>query len=166
MKPRWVAAALAVAAALLFLAVARPLRVRALALGDDYRVAREARRQQRELLQERERREAALRQAVAVVSATPRPAGEAVRQVRRTVVQALDGAQLGDVRLSVRPGRASGGASVRVSASGSVESVLSLTGVLAEPGRGVVLDQVRFARDGGRLTLDVEALGFPGTGRR
>jgi hypothetical protein len=157
---RVVAAGLAVAAAVLFLGVARPSRARALALGDDFRVAREERRQKRELLLERERREATVRQALAVVAAAPRPTGETVRQVRRTVVEALDNAQLGGVRLSVRPGHASGGAVVRVFGSGSVANVLGLTTALAQPGRGVVLGTVRFVRGRDGLGVELEALGF------
>jgi hypothetical protein len=162
-KSRILAAALAVAAVLLFFAMARPWRARALALGDEYRVARDERRQKREQLQERERRETTVRQAVAAVSAAPRPPGETVRQVRRTVVQALDGAHLGGVRLSVRPDRT--GARVRISAAGPVDRVLGLTAALAHPGQGVVLDSVRLARDSDGLVLELQALGFPRTTR-
>jgi hypothetical protein len=77
----------------------------------------------------------------------------------------LDSARLEGVRLSVRPGRPAGGTIVRVSASGPVDRVLQLTSSLAAPGRGVVLENVRLAREGDGLSLDVEALGFAGAAR-
>jgi hypothetical protein len=125
---------------------------------------RDERHARRTALSELERRQEATRRAVALVSSGWTSPDDAVRRVRRQVVEALDTSDLQAARLSVRPGRGRAPAAVTVSSSGSVDRVLRLASRMSEPARGMVLTRVSLSRAGsGEASVNVEALGFPGS---
>lgn len=156
MIARWIAAALLAAAVVLYAAVAIPTQRQAAAAADEYRRARDEARDVRSRLARLERRDAAhTRAATAVAGATP---GETVRSVRRSVVQTLHSAAVSGVRLSVTPGRAPHAARVRLSASGPFPEVMALTGRIARPETGIVLERVRLSPRPGGVALDLEGV--------
>jgi hypothetical protein len=154
---RWIAAALLVAAVVLYAAVALPTQRQAAAAADEYRRARDEARDVRSRLARLERRDAAhARAATAVSGATP---AETVRAVRRSVVQTLQSAAVGGVRLSVTPARPPHAARVRLSANGPFPEVMALTARIARPETGIVLGRVRLSpRPSGTLDLDLEGV--------
>jgi hypothetical protein len=156
MITRWIAAALLVAAVVLYAAVAVPTQRQAAAAADEYRRARDEARDVRSRLARLERRDAAhTRAATAVAGATP---GETVRAVRRSVVQTLQNAAVSGVRLSVTSGRPPYTARVRLSASGPFPEVMALTGRIARPETGVVLERVRLSPRSDGVTMDLEGV--------
>jgi hypothetical protein len=160
MTARWMAAVLFVAAAGLYVGVARPAERLAGAAGDEYRKARDERREIRTRLTQLERRDAARRRAARVLG-TASPSGEeSVRRVRRSVVQVLSAVKVGGIRLSVQPGRAPVGARVRLSAQGSYDEIVRLCAGLARPETGLVLNRVDLRPTSAGTSLEVDALGF------
>jgi hypothetical protein len=159
MTLRLVGGGLALLAALVHFVVARPLRSEAFSLGEKYAQAREERRAARARAEALERRAAALERAAATIAAArSTPAG--VREVRRGVVDIVTRAGVSSVRLGVRPGRSPASASVALSAEGPFADVVRLTGELARPGSGLVLERVRLSARPPRVALDVEASGL------
>jgi hypothetical protein len=160
-NPRWIAAVLLLAAAGLYVGVARPAQKLAGQAADEYRRARDERREIRSRLTQLERRDAARRRAARVLEAPSASGEEAVRRVRRSVVHALAGVSVGGTRLSVQPGRAPVGARVHLSTEGPFEEILRLCASLARPEAGLILDRVSMhPTAGGATALDVDALGF------
>jgi type II secretory pathway component PulM len=158
---RWIGLALLAAAIVLYVGVARPAQREAAAAGDEYRRARDERRDARARLQRLERRVPALRAADAAAPAPAAP-GERVRVVRRAVVRTVEEAGLSPVRLSVRPGRPPAEVSVQLGAEGSFDEVVRFGGLVARPETGIVLQAFRLAPGHGRVTtveLDAVALG-------
>jgi hypothetical protein len=62
------------------------------------------------------------------------------------------------VRLGVSPARGPYAARVRLSAEGPFAQVVSLAGLLARPERGLVLERVRLAPRGQRVSLELEGV--------
>jgi len=160
MRLRIAGAALVLVAALLHVAVARPLQARASAAADNYRRARDERRDARARADELERRAAALERAAAAVAAARSAPGGGVREVRRGVVDVVTRSRVSGVRLGVRPGRPPASAAVALSAEGPFADVLRLTAELARPGSGLVLERVRLVSRPPRVGVDVEASGL------
>ena len=157
MKARWLAALLVVAGLGLYAAVGVPMQRQAAATGDEYKRARDEARDIRTRLARLERRDAAHLRATTALPAAATPA-DTVRAVRRVVVQTLQEAQVGGVRLGVSAARAPYAARVRLSAEGPFAQVVSLAGLLARPERGLVLEKVRFSPRGDRVSLDLEGV--------
>jgi hypothetical protein len=157
MTVRWVAAALLLAGALLYAAVAVPMRRQAVAAAEEYRQARDEARDIRARLQRLERRDAAHARAATALAGAATP-GDTVRAVRRSMVQTLHGARVSGVRLGVVPGRAPYAARVRLTAGGPFAEVVALTGRIARPETGIVLERVRLLPQGQHLTLDLEGV--------
>jgi len=153
---RWVAAALLAGGIVLYAAVAVPMQRQAALAAEDYRRARDEARDIRTRLARLERRDAARARAATVLAgATP---GDTVRAVRRSVVQTLQGVRLSGVRLGVSAERPPYAARVRLAATGSFADAVALTGLLARPDTGIVLDHVRLAPRGEGVALDLEAV--------
>ena len=156
MRARWVAAALLVAGIVLYAAAAVPMQRPAAAAADEYRRARDEARDIRSRLARLERRDAAHARATALAGAsTP---GETVRAVRRSMVQTLQDGRISGVRLAVLPGRAPYAARVRLTAEGSFPDVIALSGRVARPETGVVLERVRLSPRADRVTLDLDGV--------
>jgi len=151
---------LVLVAALTYVAGAMRLESQAAAASDEYRQARDQRRDVRVRLAELERREAARTRAVAILAAARNAPAGGVREVRRGIVDLVTRARVSAVRLGVRPGRPPASATVALSAEGSFTEVMRLTGELARAGGGLVLDRVRLVSRSPRVGLDVEASGL------
>ena len=161
MSGRQSALAMAVVAAVFYFGVARPLRAQATAYTHAFFAARGERRDATAHLTELQRRSQARARAVAAVKgAAGDPAGT-TRAVRRSVAQAVEGSRAAGIHLAIRPGK--DGVDVNVTASGPAGEVLDLTGQLARPEFGVVLERVSFARSEGGVGLQVQGLGIAGT---
>ena len=148
-------------AAVLYFGVARPLRARASADADAFGAARVERRDASVRLSEVQRRSQARARAVAAVKGAADDPAVTTRAVRRSVAQAVEGSRAAGVHLAIRPGVT--GVDVNVIARGSAADVLDLTGQLARPEFGVVLERVSFARSGREVGLQVQGLGIAGT---
>jgi len=160
MRLRVAGAVLLLVAAVVYFAGAMRLESQAAAASDEYRQARDQRRDVRLRLAELERREAARARAVAVLAAARSAPSGGVREVRRGIVDLVTRARVSAVRLGVRPGRPPASATVALSAEGSFTEVMRLTGELARAGGGLVLDRVRLVSRSPRVGLDVEASGL------
>lgn len=151
----------AAVAAVLYFAVARPLRAQASAYADAFGAARIERRDATARVAELQRRGQARARAVAAVKgAAGDPAGT-TRAVRLSVAQAVEGSRAAGVHLAIRP--SANGVDVNVTARGPAADVLHLAGQLARPEFGVVLERVSFTRSAGAVGLQVEGLGIAGT---
>jgi hypothetical protein len=159
-RSQGIAGALLLAALLLYIGVARPSRKQAGDAADEYRRARNERREIQARLSQLERRDAARRRAAGLVQTAPASGEEAVRRARRSVVQALAGVSVRDTRLSVQPGRLPLGARVRLSTQGSYEEVLRLCTSLSRPDSGLILNRVGLRPTADGASLDVDAVGF------
>ena len=165
MKVRILAAALLVLAVALYAAVAVPMQRQAAGAADEYRRARDDARDIRTRLARLERRDAAhARASHAVAADTP---GAAVRAVRRSVVQTLQGARVSGVRLGVVAARPPYTTRVHLTAVADFNDAVTLTGLLAGPETGVVLDRVQLTPRGDGVSLELEGvtLGPGGVGR-
>ena len=160
MKTRVAGIVLLLLAIVLYFAVAVRLELQAAAASDEYRQARDRRRDARSRLAELERHQAARARAVALLAAARSAPAGGVREVRRGIVDLVTRSRVSAVRLGVRPGRPPASAVVALSAEGSFADVMSLTGELARAGRGLVLDRVRLSARSSRVGLDVEASGL------
>ncbi|HVR72048.1 MAG TPA: hypothetical protein VMT87_14485 [Vicinamibacteria bacterium] len=156
MTARLVSVAPLLAALLLYAGLALPLRARAGEARDAYGQARRARQQAQAELAPLERREAAWRRAAAVAAGGEE--GEPAALLRRRVLATVDGSSATAVRLGVRPGPR--GPTVRVSATAPFAEAVRLSGELARPGTGLILERVelRPRADRGHVALLVEAL--------
>ena len=159
-KTRVAGIVLPLLAVVLYVAGAVRLESQAAAASDEYRQARERRRDARSRLAELERREAARARAVAILAAARNAPAGGVREVRRGIVDLVTRSRVSSVRLGVRPGRPPVSASVALSAEGTFADVMSLTGELSRAGRGLVLDRVRMSARSSRVGLDVQASGL------
>jgi hypothetical protein len=159
-KTRVAGIVLLLLAVVLYVAGALRLESQAAAASDEYRQARDRRRDARSRLAELERREAARARGVAILAAARNAPAGGVREVRRGIVDLVTRSRVSSVRLGVRPGRPPASASVALSAEGSFADVMSLTGELSRAGRGLVLDRVRLSARSSRVGLDVEASGL------
>ena len=112
-------------------------------------------------LAELQRRSQARARAIAAVKGAADDPAVTTRAVRRSVAQAVEGARATGVHLAIRPGVK--GVDVNVSARGSAGAVLDLTGQLARPEFGVVLERVSFTRSAGEVGLQIDGLGIAGT---
>jgi len=160
MKIRLAGLVLLLLAAVLYGAGALRLDAQAAAASDEYRRARDERRDVRARLAQIERREAARARAMDLLTAARNAPPSGVREVRRGVVELVNRARVSGVRLGVRPGRPPASAAVALSAEGTFTDVVRLTGELARAGRGLVLDRVRLVSRPPRVGLDVEASGL------
>ncbi|HEY2941536.1 MAG TPA: hypothetical protein VGN09_03790 [Vicinamibacteria bacterium] len=159
-KARVAGLVLLLLAVVVYVAGALRLESQAAAASDEYRQARDRRRDARSRLAELERREAARTRAVAVLAAARKAPAGGLRDVRRSVVDLVTRSRVSAVRLGVRPGRAPASAAVALSAEGSFTDVMRLTGELARAGSGLVLDRVRLDSRASRVGLDLEASGL------
>jgi len=156
MKVRILAAALLALAVALYAAAAVPMQRQAAAAADEYRRARDDARDMRARLARLERRDAAhARAARAVAADTP---GAAVRAVRRSVVQTLQQARVSGVRLGVVAARPPYSTRVHLSATASFTDAVALTGLLARPETGLVLDRVQLSPRGDAVALEVDGV--------
>ena len=158
---RWAGPGLLVVAVILYVGLARPAQREAGAVADEYRRARDERRDARARLQRLERRVPTLRATDA--AAAPAAPGERVRVVRRTVVRTVEEARLSPVRLSVRPGRPPAEVAVQLGAEGAFDDVVRFGGLVARPETGIVLQKFRLApRQGGVTTVELDAVALGG----
>ena len=161
MSSRQSALVMAVVAAVLYFGVARPLRVQASAYAHAFFAARGERRDATVRLTELQRRSQARARAVDAVKGAARDPAGTTRAVRRSAAQAVEGTRAAGVHLAIRPG--SDGVDVNVTARGPATDVLDLTGQLARPEFGIVLERVSFTRSEGGVGLQVQGLGIAGT---
>ena len=161
MSSRPAALVIAGVAAVLYFGVARPLRAQASAYADAFGPARVERRDASARLSELQRRSQARARAVAAVKGAAGDPAVTTRAVRRSVAQAVEGSRAAGVHLAIRP--SGNGVDVNVTARGPAVDVLDLTGQLARPEFGVVLERVSFTRSGGEVGLQVQGLGIAGT---
>jgi len=160
MRTRIAAGLLVLAAIAVYLAVTVPLHGREAAAGEQYRRARDERRDARARLAELERREAARARAASALAAARSAPATGVREVRRGVVDLVNRSRVSAVRLGVRPGRPPAAAAVTLSAEGAFTDVVRLTSDLARAGQGLVFDRVRLVSRPPRVALDVDAAGL------
>jgi hypothetical protein len=151
---------MAALAAVLYFAMALPMRREAAAAADAFGHARTERREATARAAALERRNQARAQAIAAVGGAPADAAMAARAVRGSVSRVLAGARVGGVRLATHPGPR--GVEVSVAARGSADEVLRLTGELARPEIGVVLERVQLSRSPGAVGVQVVGLGVGG----
>jgi len=157
MTARMVALLMLLAAAILHLAVTRPLSDRAGAHADAFGVARGERQEATIRHAEMQRRHLARARAMAAVQGASADPDLTTRAVRQSVARAVEGSRASGVQLAIRPSEA--GVDVSVNARGDAEDVLDLTGKLARPEFGVVLERVSLARSDGKVTVQVKGLG-------
>lgn len=160
MTARQAALVMAAVAALLYFAVARPLRAQAAAYADAFGAARLERRDASTRVSELQRRSQARARAMAAVKGAAVDRAVTTRAVRRSVAQAVEGSRAG-VHLAIRP--SADGVDVNVTARGKAADVLKLAGRLARPEFGVVLERVSFTRAADAVGLQVDGLGIAGT---
>ena len=160
MKVRVAGLALLLLAMALYVAGAVRLESQAAAASDEYRQARDRRRDARSRLAQLERREAARARAIAILAAARNAPAGGVREVRRGIVDLVTRSSVAGVRLGVRPGRPPASAAVALSAEGSFADVMSLARELSRAGRGLVLGRVRLEARSSRVGLDLEASGL------
>jgi hypothetical protein len=158
---RAAAAAMILASLLLYFGAAVPMRARAAATLDEFGRARVRRHDAMARAASLERRNQARARAVAAVKGAAADPEAATRAVRRSVAQVLERSRAGGVHLAIRPG--AGGVDVTVSAHGPAADVLQLTGALARPDVGVVLERVQMSRTPGEVTLQVQGAGVAGS---
>jgi hypothetical protein len=106
-----------------------------------------------------ERRKAEYQRVAAVLASAARGSDDPAPDLRRSVLEALQGAGLVGVRVAVGAGRDSVGAALQVSGRGRIEEVVRFSGALIQPRTGVVLERVR-------LSAQPTAIAFEITGVR
>jgi len=160
-KVRLLAAGLLLAAAALWTFWGRPLRQETLSLGDEYRRLRDQRRQM-ESGAGHDRTGAARRRALSSLASNR---GETLPTARRSALEVLAKAELGEVKIGVKRaklGSVTGAAQVRIQGSGSFAQVVKLAGQLTQPPTGFLLEQVSFTPRGERVEVAIEAWGLGG----
>ena len=160
MTARQAALVMTAVAALLYFAVARPLRTQAAAYADAFGAARLDRRDASTRVSELQRHSQARARAMAAVKGAAVDRAVTTRAVRRSVAQAVEGSRAG-VHLAIRP--SADGVDVNVTARGPAADILDLAGRLARPEFGVVLARVSFTRSADAVGLQVDGLGIAGT---
>lgn len=160
MKERQAGLALALSAAAVFGLLVRPAWVETAAVRDTERRAWAERRAARtELMRlERGRARPAPAEAVALVGGAP-----GARLLRERVLRVLAGAPARGIVLEVQAPDATAPPTLRLSAEGAFVDLVELTGRLAAPSSGVILDQVRFSPAAGGVRLDVAATAWGAT---
>jgi hypothetical protein len=155
---RILVAAPLLAALMLYVGVASPLRGRAAQARDAFAQARRERHQVQARLAPLERRESARRQAAAAFAAAAGVEGGAAAAVRRAVLATAEQAGAARVRLGVRPGPSE--VSVRLAASAPYAEAVRLPGDVARPETGLVLQRVRLERrpDQRLIAVEIEAV--------
>lgn len=159
MSARPLAFLLLTAAAAGYAGLALPAQRAAADLGDDYRRARERRRDATQRLSRIERQPAAQGGAR---RGPEGPSSEPLVSLRRSVLESVDGSGVSNVRLSLSPGRAPVAASVHLSGEGRFEDVVRFTAAVAPPGGRVVLERVRLAPGPDTIFLELDALSLEG----
>jgi hypothetical protein len=164
-KQRRIAILLLVIAGAIYAGFALPARKAATDAGEEYRRARDRRREALARLVQLERQDAARQRAVAAMAsmaaaAAERP-GSALIALRRSVLASIEGSGASNVRLAVQPGRPPVAATVQLSAEGSFADAVQLAGKVARPEMGIVLQSVRLTpyASGVRLELEGVSLG-------
>jgi hypothetical protein len=161
MSARRLGLGLLLAGLLVYVGVARPAWRAAADTGDEYRKAREQRREALQRLSKAERVRGARARAAGAVAAGSSP-GAGLLELRRSVLSSLEGHAVSNVRLRVTAGRAPVVARVSLSGEGGFAEVVGLAGGLVRPGSGLVLDQVRIRPAPVGATLEMEALSLEG----
>src|SRR5687767_8029372 len=138
---------MAAVAAFLYIGVTRPMRARAAASADAFGAARVERHDLTARIAELQRRAHTRARAMAAVRGAGSDPAVTTRAVRQSVAEAVEGTRASGVRLGIRPSDA--GIDVTVIARGSAADVVELTGQLARPEYGVVLERVTLTRDDG-----------------
>jgi hypothetical protein len=156
MRARLAALALVAAAAALHLLVTVPRQRQAGIDGEEYRRLRDERRAAQSRLARLDRADALRRQAGAVFAGSGPE--ELVRSVRRSVIQSLQGANVSEVRLAVRPGGREVATNVSLTASGSFQDVVRAASHVARGGSGLLLRAVSFAPGTTGVGLTVDAV--------
>jgi hypothetical protein len=157
-RARLLALGLLAAATAVHVLVTLPLQRQAASDGAEYRRARDARRRVHARLARLERAEMLRRQAAAVFKAAA--AGETVRIARRSLIGSLGGVPVSNVRISARPGTGQHVATaVTLDADGAFDDVIRLSGHVARPGSGLVLQAVSFVARERSVRLSLEAVG-------
>jgi hypothetical protein len=143
------------AAGSLHFGLARALRGRAEAAGDEFVRLRSAGHEARAREAAERRREARRAQAAAILARFPAPAADPLASLRAVALAALDGRSLSDVRLKVSPGTGRSGPTLQLGAEGSFDEILRLTQALSRS--GVTLGRVGLRRSGAGVSLDLDA---------
>lgn len=121
---------------------------------EQYARGREERERLRARVAELERRGAAAEPAPAVDPSA------AARALRASLLRATEGLSVGSVQIAAAPGeRGEVAARGRLAVTGRLADVLLVTGRLARPASGVLLERVRLAETGaasGEVRLEVE----------
>ena len=160
MTARRGAVILLMVAAAIYAGLALPARRAAAEAGDEYRRARERRREAFGRLARIERLEAARQRAAASVTASPAAtqAGSAPVALRRSVLASLEGSGASNVRLAVHAGRRPVAATFQLSARGPFLEAVRLAGHVARPGTGIVLQSVRFTPNAADVSFELNGV--------
>ena len=150
MSVRGAAFLLLAAAFLVLVGLALPQGARAAAAHEDRRLALRERDRALSELEGLKRRSAALQ----AVSAAGNPGS-----LRQAVIGSLAGAAVSNVRLTVQPARPPLVAALKFSAEGGFDDLVALSGRLAGPGTGLVLDACQFVSGPQDLRLVIDAVG-------
>jgi hypothetical protein len=161
MTTRPLALLIAALAAVVYFGFALPARRAAADLGDEYRRARERRREAAQRLS-RTGREDLSRLARRTPVSAGEPGTEALIALRRSVLESIKASRVSTVHLSVGPGRSPVVATVHLTAQGRFEDVVSLSAAVAPAGSGIVLGRVRFSPSADAILLDLDALSLGG----
>ncbi len=155
MSPRLAALLLLLAALGLRLFVAVPAQREAAVLGEAYRHARHERREVAQQLALAKKRDARRQRALAsMLAATPGDA-DPVTRLRRDAVASVREAGVSGVRLAVAPARAPIGATLQLSARGSLALASRLSADLTTK-RGLVLERVRFMPRDSEVVIEID----------
>jgi hypothetical protein len=155
---RLVASALALAALGVHFGLVARQEGRAAMATDDYRRLRDERQQVAGRLARQARLENAQRRA----GRLPNRDGALTpaRAARLQIVKTLAGSGVSNVRIGVAPaGRPPLAVSVHLSGEGSFDDVLKLTGGVAGPGSGLLLQQVALEARDTRVSVSMDAVG-------
>ena len=161
MRPRALGLLLLAAAALLHGGVTLPAGVRARAAQEEHARLRDERQQAETRLSSIAQRQEARARALAAIAVPAPPPDQAATRLRGTLVEALAGHPLGDVRLSVRAGNPPVPALARIRAQGSFRDVMALCAWLVNPETGLVVEKARFGvgLDGVEAELSLASIG-------
>ncbi len=157
MSLRLVSALLLALAGALYLGVAVPAAERVASQRQDQRRLRAAQHEARSRLATAEEQQAA-RRRVAAILAQVRPSApeNPLASLRADVLATLRQWSVSEVNLHVRPLRQPEGAAFRLTAKGPYRDVVGLTGGLARPRLGVILQSVSFRAGDGSVALEIE----------
>jgi hypothetical protein len=150
-RRRLAAVLLLAASAWLWFGVAAPARRARDAARDEFARLRAERERLRTQV------EAASRRAAVVI--TPEKGASAARALRRALLRAAEAASVSDVAIAASPARGRFAAAGRLSAEGSLESLLAVADRLTDPATGVALRKfVLTAAEPDKLRLEAEAV--------